>query len=228
MEENNGINDYLTSKYDSKYTELSSLDFDETNESAVRLLKKVSSERNLAAYIGYPVMIESFYSMKSNQTIYKIAPVFLFAIDTTGGAVKSTPIPSVNMEVIKQYSSRDINSQVYDLVELETELGLNNADADIEIDEMVARLQVIRQWQWREPLNPECLSDTPSVEKITEEGIYNRAIMIVAERSPYTIGAGKRTFSLMSTDENSYKGTALYKWIHQGNKNERFRYIYSR
>lgn len=215
LEENNGVSAFLTSKYSLDYAELNGLDFDETNESAVRLLKKASTERNLAAYIGYPVIIESFHSTRTNQDYWKIAPVFLFAIDTTGGAVKSTSIPSVNMEVIKQYSSKDINSQVYDLVELETELGLNNADADIEIDEMVARLQTIRQWQWKETLDPACICHTPSVEKITEEGIYNRAIMIVAERSPYTIGLESELSQLMSTDETSYKGTALHKWIHQ-------------
>lgn len=220
LEENNGVSAFLTSKYSLDYTELNSLDYDETNESAVRLLKKTSTERNLAAYIGYPVMIESFHSTRTNQDYWKIAPVFLFALDTTGGAIKSTSIPSVNMEVIKQYSSKDINSQVYDLVELETELGLNNTDAGIEMDEMVARLQAIRQWQWKEPLDPTCLYHTPPVEKITDEGIYNRAIMIVVERSPYTIGLESELSQLMSTDENTYKGTALYDWIHQRKNTE--------
>ena len=157
------------------YTELSSLDFDGTDESAVRLLQRAASERNLAAYIGYPVMIERLHSTKTNQDYWKIAPVFLFAVETTGGAAKRASIPSVNMEVIKQYSSRDINSQVYDLVELEKDLGLNSTDSDIEIDEMVARLQSIRQWQWREPLDPSCICHTPPVDVIAEEGVYNRA-----------------------------------------------------
>ena len=98
------------------------------------------------------------------------------------------PIPHVNMEVIKKYSSRDVNSQVYDLIELENELGLNLPEADIELDELAERLQSIREWQWREKLDPDNINCTPPVSEIADEGIYNRAIFIVAERSPYTVG----------------------------------------
>ncbi len=222
LEDNNGVSAFLTSKFNLDYTELGSLNFDETNESAIRLLQRTSSERNLAAYIGYPVMIKKFYSTKTNQDYWKIAPIFLFAVDTSGGSVKTTSIPSVNMEVIKQYSSRDINSQIYDLVELETELGLNSADAEIEIDELVARLQTIRQWHWKESLDPEGICPITPIEEITEEGIYNRSIFIVTERSPYTIGLESELSQLMSVDENSYKGTALYEWIHPGTKADAF------
>lgn len=126
------------------------------------------------------------------------------------------------MEVIKQYSSRDINTQVYDLVELENELGLNDSEADIEIDELVARLQSIRQWQWRETIDPNNIDTSFPIGGITNEGIYNRAILIISERSPYTIGLESELSQLMNTDENSYKDTALYKWIHNNYQNETF------
>ena len=123
-------------------------------------------------------------------------------------------VPHVNMEVIKKYSSRDINSQVYDLVELENELGLNSPEAEIEPDELAARLQSIRDWQWRETLDPDKINRTPPVSEIAEEGIYNRAIFIVTERSPYTVGLESELSQLAGLDENSYKNTALYDWIH--------------
>lgn len=100
-----------------------------------------------------------------------IVPVFLFPVEISGGAVSVAPVPHVNMEVIKKYSARDINSQVYDLVELENELGLNSPEVDIEPDELAARLQSIRDWQWRETLDPENISRTPPVSELSEEGI---------------------------------------------------------
>ncbi|MDO5478650.1 MAG: hypothetical protein Q4G23_05740, partial [Clostridia bacterium] len=87
-----------------------------------------------------------------------------------------------------QYSSHDINSSVYDFIELENELGLTAKDADVDLDELVARLQNIRQWQWKEALDPETISIKEPVHTIEQDGIYNKAIFIVTERSPYTIG----------------------------------------
>lgn len=219
LEENNGVSAFLTSNFNLDYTELDKLDFDDSDESVSRLLHRTSTQRNLAAYIGYPVMIESIHSTRTNQDYLKIAPVFLFAVETAGGAAKIASIPSVNMEVIKQYSSRDINSQVYDLVELETELGLNSLDADIEIDEMVARLQAIRQWQWQGIMNPSSIHLSMPIGELTEEGIYNRAILIVAERSPYTIGLESELSQLANVDESTYIDTALYKWIYNAREN---------
>lgn len=221
LEENNGISTFLTSNFNLDYTELGALGFNDSNESAARLLKRTATERSLAAYIGYPVMINKIHSTKTGKDYLKIAPIFLFAIDSAGGASNIAPIPSINMEVIKQYSSRDINSQVYDLVELETELGLNNSDTEIELDEMVARLQAIRSWQWREALDPLNILSSPPVGELTEEGVYNRAILIVAERSPYTIGLESELTQLATIDEGSYKDTALYKWLHRAETSRR-------
>lgn len=218
LEENNGVSAFLSSKYNLNYAELRSLDLEESNDAAMKLAQKASTERNLTAYIGYPVMIEKFYSNKTKQEYCKIAPVLLFPVDTTNGATEVTLIPSVNMEIIKQYSAKDINSQVYDLVELETELGLNNTDADIEIDEIVARLQVIRQWLWKENINPENITHEIPIDELTEEGIYNRAIFIVTERSPFTIGLESELSKLMLMDKDSYKDTVLYNWIHRDDK----------
>ena len=114
----------------------------------------------------------------------KIVPVLLFPVEIAGGAVSVANIPHVNIEAIKQYSSLDSQSQIYDLIELEKELGLNNQNSDIDIDELVARLQSIREWQWREKLDPIAITNHPSVSTIAKEGIYNKAIFIVSEKSP--------------------------------------------
>ena len=216
LEESQGISAFLTSKHSLNYAELPGISVDGSDDSIAKLIHKVSADKKLTANVGYPVLIEKFFSSKSNQNFLKIAPVFLFPVEVSGGAVSVAPIPRVNMEVIKQYSSKDINTQVYDLVELENDLGLNTPDADIDLDEVVARLQSIRDWQWREKLDPATISNIPPAEKLTEEGVYNKAIFIVSERSPYTVGLEAELHQLAQLDEDSYRGTALYDWVHHG------------
>lgn len=214
LEESSGISAFLKSKFSLNYAELSSLSVDSSDETIAKLIAKVSADKKLSANLGYPVLIEKIHSSKTNQDYMLIAPVFLFPVEISAGAVSAAPVPHVNMEVIKKYSSRDINSQVYDLVELENELGLNSSEAEIEPDELAARLQSIRDWQWREALDPDNLNCTPPASELSEEGIYNRAIFIVTERSPYTVGLESELSQLAGLDENSYKSTALYDWIH--------------
>ena len=214
LEESNGISAFLTSKFSLDYAELPGISVDSSDENVAKLIRKVSAERNLVAHVGYPVLIEKIHSVRTNQDYLKIAPVFLFPVEISGGAITVASLPHINMEIIKQYSPRDTNSQIYALIELENELGLNSLDADIDLDEMVARLQAIREWQWRETLDPSAICNTPSVSTITQEGIYNRAIFIVTERSAYTIGLESELSQLTQLDEASYQNTALYDWVH--------------
>lgn len=214
LEQNSGISAFLTSRYSLDYLELSTLAVDSSKEDIANLIRRISSGRNLIAHVGYPVMIERIHSTRTNQDYLKVAPVFLFPLEIEGGAVNVAPVPHVNMEVIKQFSSRDINNQIYDLVDLESELGLNSQDADIEVDELVARLQSIREWQWKDRLDPDAISVDPPIASIEAEGIYNKAILIVSERSPYTVGLESELSRLAQMDEKSYQGTALYDWVH--------------
>ena len=222
LEESKGISAYLTSNFSVNYAELPALTVDSSDDKIARLISKTSAERNLSAYVGYPVLLEKFHSIRTNEDYLKVAPVLLFPVEIAGGAVSVSTIPRVNMEVIKQYSSRDINAQIHDLVELENELGLNNIDANIDVDDMVACLQAIREWQWRDTINPATISNTPPIDTITQEGIYNKAIFIVTERETYTIGLEAELSKLAQLDVDSYRGTALYDWI--CNRFERIRF----
>lgn len=215
LEESNGVSAFLTSSFSLNYAELSSIAVNSSDDNIAQLIRKVSAERNLVAHIGYPVLIEKIHSSKTNQDYLKAAPVLLFPVEISGGEISIDMIPHVNMEVVKQYSSRDINTQVYELVSLENELGLNNPDPDIAIDEIVARLQSIREWQWKESFDPSNLNKEFPISAITEEGIYNKSIFIVAEKSPYTVGLESELAQLSQLDEASYRGTALYDWIHR-------------
>ncbi|MDY6091461.1 MAG: AAA domain-containing protein [Bdellovibrionota bacterium] len=214
IEESNGISAFLTSKFSPSYAELKSLNVDSNDSNIATLIRKVSKERNLCANMGYPVCIYKIYSAKTSQEYYKIVPLFLFPVDIDGGKISVASTPHVNREIIKRYSSQDINDQIYDLITLEQELGLNEANNEIDIDELVARLQSIREWGWKEKIDPQEIKTEIPVSSFTEEGIYNRAIFIVTEKSPYTIGLESELSSLMRLNESDYRNTALYDWIH--------------
>lgn len=92
----------LTSKYSLNYAELPSLAVDSSDETIAKLIAKVSTDKKLSANLGYPVLIEKIHSSKTNQDFMLIAPVFLFPVEISGGAVSVAPVPHVNMEVIKK------------------------------------------------------------------------------------------------------------------------------
>lgn len=214
LETSSGISAFLTSKYSLSYAEISSITIDQPIPEVANLIKKVSNDPTLTAHIGYPCLIQKIYSSKSEQYFYKLAPVLLFPVEIEAGSVKIGTIPRINIEVIRQYSEKDINSQVYDLIELENELGLNEADAEIEIDEMIARLQSLRHWAWKEKLDPNIISIDPPISSLTEEGIYNKAVFIITDKSPYTVGLESELSALSQFTEDDYRNTALYNWIH--------------
>lgn len=218
LETNSGISEFLTSNFSLKYAELPDISLENQTPEVAGLIQKVSGDHALVAHIGYPALIQKKFSTKTNQFFYKIAPVFLFSLEIQAGAIQINPVPRVNMEIIKQYSSKNINDSIYDLISLENELGLNEAEAEIEIDELVARLQEIRQWEYKERLDPNNISISPSVSTFTEEGIYNRAIFVVSDKSPYTVGLESELLALSKLTEEDYVGTALYDWLHPDEK----------
>lgn len=213
LEQNDGITALLVDSENLRYAPLPSLDPDSSDPVIAKLIRSVSSERTLTAHVGYPVIIEKRYT-SGNGTRYHVAPVFLYPVEINAGHVHVSEYPAINMEAIRRYSTRDVNSQVYDLIALENELGLGAADIHIDPEELVARLQAIRQWDWKDDLLPSEIAMDPPLESITQEGIYNRAVFIVSERPPYTIGLESELGRLAAMQEKDYKGTALYDWLH--------------
>lgn len=212
MESGSSVSQFLKSNYSLRYAPLNGLGINpEVDHSAILLLNKINVNRDSKAYLGYPIRIYTVYG-KGGIPYSKIAPVFLFPVDYTGGKVTISWVPSVNMEVLKGYSESDIDSITVELVNLETELGMNSPDTDIEVDELVLRLKEIRQWDWAEPIDPYNIPKAVDLSEFSD-GIYNRPIIIEAEREKYTQGLEAELMALANMPEENYKGTALYSWV---------------
>lgn len=211
LEENNGISLYLNGNY----SEINNFDISqEINEDAISYLNKTSKKRNYISYIGYPISVETLYSPKKDAYFKVLVPVFLFPLEYNSGNVHISEYPNVNIEIVKKHSSNDTNNLIYDLIQLEEELGLNSSDLDIELDEIATRLQEIRKWNWKDKLDIDNLNSHIHFNDSIEDGIYNKAIVFSCERSPYTQGLESELSLLSQIDKDSYKETALYNWIH--------------
>lgn len=187
-------------------------------EGAQRLLAKVKSERGRhTLFLGYPTSLKLLRSRKSNWQGYMVEPVLLFALDLdgpNGRPALDLSYPIINQSVLKAYTNAEREGLMEELAQLETELGLGTEGQLIEIDELAMRLQAIRpEWPWVEMINPDnVVSDTP-LSHTNAEGIFNRAVIIMAERSPFTQGLETEIKHLAGLAPGSTDGTALGAWL---------------
>ncbi|MDH5328167.1 MAG: hypothetical protein OEZ68_22045 [Gammaproteobacteria bacterium] len=194
-----GISAFAFNKYGpSDYVELETLStssdtlFELPNASA--LFKKVRGERGrLTMHFGYPTNLKKIKSSRSSWEGFVVEPILLFPVEL-GQSISDTPVidvgaPIINMSVLKQYSNSEREAVMNELILLEEELGIRSADVNPDLDELAQRLRALREeWLWVEDINPESLLKEPVLAECTEPGIYNRAVLIVSERSPYTQG----------------------------------------
>ena len=212
IESVNSVSQFLTSNYELRYAVLRSLNIDSgVDNNAISLLGRINNKRDSKACLGYPIYIYTIMS-RDGRPFRKVAPIFMFPVEYDGGAINVSWDPSINPEVLKNYTDGGSDSLASELLTLETDLGLNEPDADIEVDELVLRLKEIRDWEWKETIDP---YNIPTPEDISnlEDGIYNRPILIEADKTPYTEGLETELAELSKMSEDDYKDTALHDWI---------------
>lgn len=211
-ESGNAVSQFLTSEFDLRYAIIHDLDLDPLeDEDAIALIHRNGSDPSKAVYLGSPVRVFSFKA-KSGKWYKKIAPVFLFPISDQGGKIEIASVPMINMEVLKAYADVQHEAGIAVLMDLERELGLDSQNAEIEKDELILRLAEIRQWDYKEQIDPYNLS-VDAFTDATPDGIYNYAVVIECDRDPYTNGLESELMTLAKMPTENYKGTALYSWV---------------
>ncbi|WP_303292284.1 AAA domain-containing protein [Marinobacter sp. SS5-14b] len=205
---------------DFDYVPLPSLPDDDINAhlqtpAGSQLTNKMHRDRNAKIlYLGYPIAINRFTS-KAGNDIYRLEPLFLIPVQFEGAnnrgmASLSNDFPILNTAVLKRFTNADRDSLMDELLSLEDELGFSDGAEVPELDEVVPRLQALRtEWPWREVCNPEELSASQPIPTLSEPGIYNQAVLMLAERKPYTQGLETELRDLAVLKEEQYEGTAL-------------------
>ena len=225
-QEETGISVFAANQYgDLDYVELKQLPASDHSSlfhgsEAQRLLGKVRKERSrLMMYLGYPCTLKFVQSKQSNWSGYFVEPILLFAVELDLQSSSQPKIdltfPMINQKVLKRFTNVDREALMDELVQLEEELGLTDTIEAPELDELAYRLGAVRsEWPWIEPCDPEAIITVPPLAKIDQEGIYNRAVLVVGERSPFTQGLESELRALARLQEFSYRDTALGQWIH--------------
>jgi hypothetical protein len=216
-----GVSVFADNKYgDLDYAELGMLPDGLTEGAFVspdvkKLFGKIRSDRNrLEMYMGYPCALKKVRSKKGWEGFF-VEPILLFQVETEHGNSRlNTDYPLFNFSVLKRYSNSEQENIMDELVQLENELGLS-ADNDIpDLDEIARRLEYIRpEWPWREPVIPDNLTTEPLLKDIDQEGIYNKCVFVVAERSPYTKGLESELKDLSRLSAEQYAKTTLGQWV---------------
>jgi len=205
------------------YCELETLpDGDEAsmfqNEDAQRLIAALRKDKSrLALYFGYPTTLKKVTSRKGWQGFF-VEPLILIPVEFDeephGRPRLAHGFPLINLKALKRLTGAERDGIMEELVQLEDELGLTGEGDLPQIDELVQRLAAIRpEWTWQEPIDPTQLGHTPSLQEADHEGIYNRAVLVIAERSPYTQGLESELKGLAQLQESAFANTALGHWL---------------
>lgn len=211
---------------DTEYTALNALPFARpilgslaNPRAAKRILKKAAQERGqLTLYVGYAVRLRVARAGDREET--RMEPILLYPLEERPGEGSDLPapasgVPLFNLEALKSLLTADSGNVMDEAIHLSDELGLANTEDDLpQWDEILLRLRDCRpDWDWREPLDPYALSAGPPLNDLAPSGIYNRAVLFAATRSPYTYGLEAELRKLALFDEDAIRATALGGWL---------------
>lgn len=217
-----GVSAFQESKWDLDYVELSKLPATSNdlthNEDARKLLQKKNKEQGrFELFLGYPVRIKEIQSSKSGWKGRVVEPILLFPIEAEPGGqlVIDLEFPIINQSAFKDLAKVSKDQVMNELALLEQELGIGIEGERPEIDEIAMRLQAIRSdWPWVDDIAPDASLDASGpLSEIRKSGIYNRCVVMLGERSPFTKGLETELRLLARLPKESYANTALGAWI---------------
>ena len=220
-QEGEGISVFADSRHDLDYVELAAFP-DANNENFVnrkdlqKLRGKIRENRTrMEMYLGYPSTLKKVKSRRSDWEGFFLEPLLVFPVDLHSENLKiDYTLPAFNLSALKRFTNSSNEELMNELVQLEQELGLSSDDDMPELGDAVKKLMNIRpEWSWKESINPDELCTIPPIRQITEEGIYNKAVFVIGERSPFTQGLETELNLLSKVQEEQYENTALGRWI---------------
>lgn len=224
LDDQGGVSLFAKSKYSPDYIELP--EFPGQNGSQafgafpgvdkfLRGLQRDTTRR--VPFVGYPVRLRKMVSKKGWEG-FMVEPVFLFELDeqrARGGDPDLTEEPPIlNAKVLGRHAMGGEQAVMEESARIAEELGLTGTGMP-ELDDVMLRLhgEVCPEWDWMETPDPAQLSSGRPLSDIPEEGIYNRAILLSCERSPYTKGLEQELVKLQQVSESQLQRTALSAWL---------------
>ena len=169
-------------------------------------------EKEKDLLIGYPIL----------KTKHFLSPLFIIHVtynDGMHGKMEGFSLDEellINKDIIDKYSTNEKTENIYELRELEAELGFTDGHAAFEdLSEKVSLLRTIRpDWEWKDDLNIDNLKKG-LINIDDADGIINRAILFAKEPTPYTVGLSNELANLESWGDLDLRHSILWKFIHK-------------
>ena len=169
-------------------------------------------EKEKELLIGYPVLKSKHF----------LSPLFIMHVthnDGSHGKPEGFSIDDellINKDIIDKYSTNEKTENIYELRELEAELGFTEGHAAFEdLSEKVSLLRSIRpDWEWLDELNIDNLKKG-QILVADADGILNRAVLFAKEPTPYTVGLSNELANLESWGDLDIRHSILWKFIHK-------------
>jgi very-short-patch-repair endonuclease len=227
-----GVSTFASSQFDVDYAELEKLPLDDESSASLftepdvsRLVSKMNRERfKKTLYLGYPTSVHSFVA-RTGKRYSMVEPVMLFPMEMDSAGGNATPkfqlqYPQFNFAAIEHLLGTRGPQLLQEVIALGEQLGLNSEPGDLpELDEMFLRLHdICSGWNWVEHPDPENLNKEPLLSD-ADPGVYNRAVIILGERSSYTAGLETELAALQNKDESDLEKTALGDWVLNADEN---------
>ncbi len=221
-DDENGIHVFAKDKNGNCYTEISQvigldLKVALSSSTALSLVNKHKSNMSKKTlYLGYPCYLK--HQQSEQWSGFFLEPIFYYPIDLVGDGGQHYEIlqtsPAVNFIAIKNILHSDKNNVYKEIVDLEKEIGMDSEESDLD-DIVLSMFNAHKEWNWVDNIDPYNLNTSVKIQDITKEGIYNKAVIILADRSPFTAGLEFELHALANIPENKYADTALGKWINK-------------
>lgn len=187
------------------------------NKPEIGAFLRGNHEKEQDLLIGYPIL----------KVKHFLSPIFIIHVtysDGTHGKREGFSIDEellINKDIIDKYSTNEKTENIYELRELEAELGFTEGHAAFsDLSEKVELLKIIRpDWDWMDSLNIDNLQKGPMNIK-NPDGILNRAILFAKDPTPYTVGLSNELARLGEYGDIDIRQSILWKFIHKHfNKN---------
>lgn len=211
QDDDSGVSVFAESRSDVDYAELPSWPFDsggpDTVSDSVRKLigRQRRDPSKKVMWLGYPVMLQA--RGRRGSTAKMVEPLLLWPQNFETQDFAFLPEPIVNTRAIRSTGATD---NVLEEVALLTEELRIDGDDPPPLDELVARLRDLRpEWPWKEPLAPAAFRSVGDLRNLTEPGIYNSAIVVLADRSPFTVGLERDLSDLQSASDSDIAASSL-------------------
>jgi very-short-patch-repair endonuclease len=206
-----GVRTFADSKYDLDYVEVQEWPLDGAEIAASDQLRRLVARqrretRKKTLWLGYPVLLRHARGRSGWEGAF-VEPLLIWPEDAESDELTFLAEPMINSRGLQGIASSE--NIMEEAASLSEDLGLDSTEG-APLDELVARLRDLRpEWPWREPLTPAPFRPAGDLRRIDETGIYNAAIVVIADRSPFTVGLERELAELQTVDDSSIARSAL-------------------